>query len=136
MSDAPVTSSRPYLIRAIYEWLCDNGLTPQLVVDATYPGVLVPQEHVTGGLIVLNVSPSAVHGLHMGNDLIEFAARFAGRSRDISVPVDAVLGLHARESSVGMSFPREQPAASEDGGDDEPPAPGGGPSRPALRVVK
>lgn len=146
MSQPSITSSRPYLIRAIHEWLSDNGLTPQLIVNAAYPGVRVPQEHVSDGLIVLNVSMSAVGALHMGNDVIEFAARFSGRSRDIHIPVEAVLGLHARENSIGMSFPREEGGAEaadekgeNDGGGDEPtPSPGGGgsASRPALRVVK
>ncbi len=139
MSNASITSSRPYLIRAVHEWLCDNSLTPQLIVDAEYPGVQVPREHVQDGLIVLNVSLTAVSGLNLGNEAIEFAARFGGKSRSIRVPVDAVLGLHARENSVGMSFPREETHPANDGGDgdDTPPAPdGGGSSRPALRVVK
>lgn len=144
MNDASITSSRPYLIRAIHEWLGDNGLTPQLIVNADHPGVQVPREYVSDAMIVLNVSLSAVSSLRLGNEVIEFAARFSGKSRNISVPVGAVLGLHARENSVGMSFPREdEPAASvvegdaDGGGDDTPPAPsGGGATRPSLRVVK
>lgn len=131
-----LTSSRPYLLRAIHEWLGDNGLTPQLIVNAEFPGTQVPTEHVKDGVIVLNISPSAVRGLELGNEFVEFSARFAGRPRRISVPVGAVLGLHARENGVGMSFPNEDPEPPPaDGGDDEPPSPGGG-TRPSLRVVK
>ena len=135
-----LTSSRPYLLRAIHEWLSDNGLTPQVIVNADFPGVQVPREHVKDGLIVLNISTSATRGLTLGNDFIEFSARFAGQPRQISVPVTAVLGLHARENGVGMSFPREDPPTDSpgEGGDDDggdAPPPGGG-SRPSLRVVK
>jgi stringent starvation protein B len=130
---AEMTSSRPYLLRAIYEWLADNGLTPQLVVDAGREGVEVPREYVKDGLIVLNVSPGAVRGLSLGNERIEFGARFAGTPRQISLPVGAVVGIHARETGVGMSFPKEDPEP------EPPPSEGSGPARPArpsLRVVK
>ena len=135
-----LTSSRPYLLRAIHEWLGDNGLTPQLIVNAEYPGAQVPREHVKDGLIVLNISQTAVRGLQLGNDFIEFSARFGGQPRQVSLPLGAVLGLHARENGVGMSFPAEDPEPPPDGGGDdggggEPPAPGGE-SRPTLRVVK
>ena len=132
-----ISSSRPYLVRAIHEWLSDNGLTPQLIVNADHPSVQVPREHVKDGLIVLNVSRSAVRDLQLGNEIIEFSARFSGRPRQVSLPVAAVLGLHARENGLGMSFPREDPdpKVDGDGGDDGGPAPGPG-SRPSLRVVK
>ena len=146
MPDASITPSKPYLIRAVHEWLGDNGLTPQLVVNAEHPGVQVPREYVRDGLIVLNISLSAVNGLALGNDVIEFAARFSGKSRTIRVPVGAVLGLHARENSVGMSFPREDEptvATAEDdkpddgdGDGEDPTPPRGGATRPSLRVVK
>ncbi|WP_370681139.1 ClpXP protease specificity-enhancing factor [Comamonas sp. GB3 AK4-5] len=98
------TSTRPYLIRAIYEWCTDNGLTPYLAVrvDKT---VQVPREYVNDGEIVLNVSYDATSSLQIGNDFIEFKARFGGKPREIMVPVDKVLAIYARESGQGMSFP-------------------------------
>ncbi|MDR2327188.1 MAG: ClpXP protease specificity-enhancing factor [Acidovorax sp.] len=98
------TSTRPYLIRAIYEWCTDNGLTPYLAVrvDKT---VQVPREYVNDGEIVLNVSYDATSSLQIGNDFIEFKARFGGKPREIMVPVDRVLAIYARESGQGMSFP-------------------------------
>ena len=134
-----MTSSRPYLVRAIYEWLVDNGFTPQIVVDARIEGVAVPQRYVRDGQIVLNISPTAVRDLDLGNERVEFNARFGGTPFQISVPTRAVLAVVARENGAGMSFPEESP-------EDEPPPddgpgtdPGGGsdkPRRPALRVVK
>lgn len=98
------TSTRPYLIRAIYEWCTDNGFTPYLAVrvDKT---VQVPREYVNDGEIVLNVSYDATSGLQMGNEYIEFKARFGGKPREIMVPVERVLAIYARESGQGMSFP-------------------------------
>lgn len=98
------TSTRPYLIRAIYEWCTDNGFTPYLAVrvDKT---VQVPREYVNDGEIVLNVSYDATSGLQMGNEFIEFKARFGGKPREIMVPVERVLAIYARESGQGMSFP-------------------------------
>ena len=97
------TSTKPYLLRAIYEWCTDNGYTPYLaaVVDA---GTRVPMEFVKNGEIVLNISFSATSGLKMDNDLIRFSARFGGVSRDISVPVDNVVAIYARENGQGMAF--------------------------------
>ena len=98
------TSTRPYLIRAIYEWCTDNGFTPYLAVrvDKT---VQVPREYVNDGEIVLNVSYDATSSLQMGNEFIEFKARFGGKPREIMVPVERVLAIYARESGQGMSFP-------------------------------
>ena len=129
-----MTSNRPYLIRALYEWLVDNDLTPYLLVDANRESVHVPTRYVEEGRIVLNVSPSAVRDLSLGNDLVAFEARFGGTAFAISLPPDAVLGVYARENGKGMLFP-------EEGGQDEPPEPprpdnpppGG---RPSLKVVK
>jgi stringent starvation protein B len=102
-----VTSSRPYLIRAIYDWLVDNGLTPHLLVDAAVPGVAVPAAYVKDGQIVLNISPSAVRNLELGNDLVRFEARFGGQPVVIWVPPTAVRGIYARENGQGMVFPDE-----------------------------
>lgn len=100
-----MTSSKPYLVRAIYEWILDNGMTPHLVVDAEYPGAQVPVEFVDEGRIVLNISPSAVKGLVIGNDWIQFNARFSGVAREVMAPSEAVLGIFTRENGQGMVFP-------------------------------
>ena len=102
-----MTSNRPYLIRALYEWLVDNDLTPYLLVDANREEVKVPSRYVEEGRIVLNVSPSAVRDLHLGNELIAFEARFGGSAFAISLPPEAVLGVYARENGKGMLFPDE-----------------------------
>lgn len=106
MSDLELnlTPTRPYLARAIYEWICDNNLTPYLLVDATAANTSVPTEHVQDGQIVLNIVPHAVHALHMSNDAISFSARFGGVSRDIYVPFAALLGIYARENGQGLFF--------------------------------
>ena len=105
MIDAPeATSTRPYLIRALYEWCTENGFTPYLAVSIN-DTVQVPREYVKDGEIVLNVSFDATTGLKMGNDYIEFKARFAGTARDIMVPVNRVIAIYARENGQGMAFP-------------------------------
>ena len=104
----PMTSHRPYLLRALYEWIADNGLTPHLLVDATRPQVLVPTHAVKDGRIVLNVAQRAVAGLEMTNELIRFSARFGGVSHNVSVPVSAVLAIYARENGQGMALPPEE----------------------------
>ncbi|MGE8557315.1 MULTISPECIES: ClpXP protease specificity-enhancing factor [unclassified Acinetobacter] len=99
-----LTPTRPYLARAIYEWICDNNLTPYLLVDATQPNTMVPEQFIQDGQIVLNIVPHAVHKLTMSNDAITFSARFGGISRDIYVPLNAVLGIYARENGQGLFF--------------------------------
>lgn len=130
-----MTSNRPYLIRALYEWLVDNDLTPYLLVDADRESVHVPSRYVEEGRIVLNVSPSAVRDLSLGNDLIAFEARFGGSAFSISLPPDAVLGVYARENGKGMLFPDEE-ADDPEPPQTTPPAtpPSGG--KPSLKVVK
>ncbi len=132
-------STKPYLIRAIHEWCSDSGLTPYLSVQVNAE-TRVPAEHVKNGEIVLNVSRDAAHRLTIGNDVIQFAARFNGVSRECSVPLDAVTGIFARENGQGLFFPRE--AASNGGAvaapspESTPPAttPNGG--KPKLQVIK
>ncbi len=102
-----MTPNQPYLIRAYYEWILDNELTPHLAVDATVDGVEVPMEHVKDGQIVLNISPSACVDMQMGNDWIMFNARFGGVSRRLIVPVAAVLAIFARENGAGTVFMQE-----------------------------
>lgn len=137
-----MTSSKPYLIRAIYDWLVDNELTPYIVVDATDPqAVQVPQEHVDNGRIILNISPKACRGLHLENDRIIFSARFNGEVKQLFVSPPAVQAIYAKENGRGMVFSDE-----EEMGDGEPPQPtttppetGGGNragNRPKLKVIK
>jgi stringent starvation protein B len=104
MNAADAISTRPYLIRALYEWCMDNGFTPYLAVVAD-DTVQVPREFVKDGEIVLNVSPDATSGLLLGNELIEFKARFGGVAREILVPVSRVIAIYARENGQGMAFP-------------------------------
>lgn len=102
-----MTPSRPYIIRALYEWILDNGFTPHIVVNSLFDGTEVPQEFVNDGQIVLNVSPSAVSGLELSNDSVSFSARFGGVPRNIFVPSMAILGIYARENGQGMMFDSE-----------------------------
>ena len=104
MTESSATSTRPYLIRAIHEWCTDNGFTPYLAVKVDR-SVQVPREYVNGGEIVLNVSYDATGSLQLGNEYIEFKARFGGRPHDIMVPVERVQAIYARETGQGMSFP-------------------------------
>ena len=122
-------SSRPYLVRALYEWILDNACTPYLLVDATVAGVEVPQQYVKNGQIVLNVAPGAVAGIDMSNDDIRFRGRFSGVAIDVFVSIGAVLGIYARENGQGMVFEPEQ--APPPSSDDEPRS-----GKPSLRVVK
>jgi len=106
MSDNPIaiTPTRPYMIRAIYQWIEDNALTPYLMVDATAENVQIPTEHVQDGRIVLNIASRATGNMSMENDYIHFSARFGGVSQEIWVPLQAVLGIYAKENSQGMFF--------------------------------
>ncbi len=104
MNTLDTTSTRPYLIRALYEWCTDNGLTPYVAV-AVDETVQVPREYVKNNEIVLNISFDATSSLKLSNDFIEFKARFAGSSREIMVPIERVIAIYARENGQGMSFP-------------------------------
>lgn len=102
---AELSSRRPYLIRALYDWVLDNDLTPHLLVAADAPGVAVPRQFVTeDGKITVNISPGAVRGLALDNELIRFSARFSGQNYNVSLPPGAVLALYARENGEGMLF--------------------------------
>lgn len=110
------SSTRPYLLRAIYEWCVDNGLTPYVAAQVD-GSVQVPREHVKNNEIVLNISMDATSGLKLGNDYIEFKARFGGAAREIIVPIDHVMAIYARENGQGMAFPTpplEAPSEGED----------------------
>ena len=131
-----MTPSRPYIMRALYEWIVDNDCTPYMLVDAAVSDVLVPQQFVKDGQIVLNISPSAVVELNIANDAVSFNGRFGGVAFDIYVPVAAVIGIYARENGQGMVFDAEDAPTGEGQPDDLPPTPtrpGGGPS---LKIVK
>lgn len=108
-----MTPTRPYFLRAIYDWIVDNDCTPYLAVYADAPGVEVPREYVENGEITLNVAPSAVANFQMDNDFVMFSARFNGVSQVITVPIAAVLGVFAKENGQGMAFP-EEPAYEQD----------------------
>ena len=111
-------STKPYLVRAIYEWAIDQGLTPQILVDATVDGVEVPREFVEEGQIVLNIHPQSVKDLEMGNDYLMFSARFAGRVFEVCVPIPAVSAIYSRENGQGIVF-------QADGSGQTPPPPPG-----------
>ncbi len=109
-----MTSTKPYLIRAIHEWAIDNDLTPQILVSDSVEGVKVPQNHVKDGHIVFNIHINAVKDLNLTNEWVFFSARFAGKAMDIEVPIDAVLAIYARENGQGIFF--------QDDGETPPPA--------------
>lgn len=142
-----MTSSRPYMIRALYEWIVDNKSTPYLLVDAYFEGVSVPQEFVNkDGQIVLNISPGAVKDLLVSNEHLTFNARFGGVPTDIFVPCGAILGIYAKENGQGMIFepetssPPTPPKPNGDGPSPKKPTPkdkgDDKGNRPSLRVVK
>ncbi|HOB66411.1 ClpXP protease specificity-enhancing factor [Ottowia sp.] len=116
------SSTRPYLIRALYEWCTDNALTPYIAVLAD-DTVQVPREYVQNGEIVLNISFDATSGLKLGNEFVEFKARFGGVPRDIMVPMDRVIAIYARENGQGMAFPVPVPQVADDGVADDADAP-------------
>ncbi len=151
-----MTPRRPYMLRAFYEWLVDNDLTPHLVVDATLPGVRVPLEFVQDGQIILNIVPRAVGNLELGNEAVSFNARFGGRPHSVIVPLYAVQAIYARENGAGTMFEPEEAyqgvfeeqeveqtsdseiaqdsdVTSETFEPEDPPRPKG---KPSLRVVK
>ena len=139
-----MTSSRPYIIRALYEWILENECTPYILVNAYAEGVEVPQEHVKDGQIILNVSPAAVQNLSIRNQSIDFDGRFAGLPKRVYVPVNAVMGIYAKENGQGMIFDTEGilPDPTDPAGPD---GPGSGvrgvksepgPRKPPLRLVK
>ena len=139
MTEPLLKSRRPYLLRAMHEWISDNLQTPHIVVDASIQGVEVPRQYVQGGKIILNVSLSATSALNLGNELVSFRARFGSVTYDVSVPIAAVLGIYARETGQGMILsetdappppvPPQPPAESSAGGEVKR-------AKPTLKVVK
>lgn len=141
-----MSSSRPYLLRALLDWILDNNGTPHIVVDVSCPDVAVPQEHIRDGQIVLNIHPGAVQHFELQNEYISFKARFQGQSRDIYVPMQAVSAIFARENGDGMAFAPDSAlvAASSKGSAESSQASEeavsrvkqGAKPRPGLKVVK
>ena len=137
MSDS-LTSKRPYLLRALHEWMTDNNETPLLVVDAAHSGVQAPGEYAEQGKLILNVSYSATSSLLIGNDAVTFSARFNGRPMNLIVPIDAVMAVYGRETGEGMVFSvaEDDVAVTDDGATaDSVPQPSKT-GRPQLKVVK
>ena len=137
-----MTSSRSYIARALYDWILDNNCTPYILVDASREGVVVPTEYVKDGQIVLNISPTAVRALDIGNDTIAFDGRFGGEALTIFVPIEALMAIYARENGQGMVFEMEaSPIQGEPENTEEPEVPPEPPKRPkpgrpSLKVVK
>ncbi|MFZ2313103.1 MAG: ClpXP protease specificity-enhancing factor [Methylobacter sp.] len=125
-----MTPLKPYLIRSIYEWIIDNNLTPHLLVDANNCDAILPQEFIEDGKIVLNIRPEAIQGLSLGNEEIEFNARFSGKPMHIATPITAVMAIYAKENGKGMIFDHE------DSDGDEPPPEKKPATKPNLRIVK
>ena len=154
ISSTELPSTRPYLIRALYDWCSENGFTPYVAVKVD-SSVQVPREYVQGGEIVLNVSMDATSSLKLGNEFIEFKARFGGKPREIMVPIHRVMAIYARENGQGMAFPvsdddtqghapaglnlhvaTDRSEADQVDQGDEPSPPPASPSRPALKRIK
>jgi stringent starvation protein B len=137
-----MTSSKPYLLRALYEWILDNDFTPHIIADAEAADVDVPSQAIQEGRVVLNISPSATGNLLMENDAVSFKARFSGVSRDIWLPMQAILAIYARENGQGMMFAGgeddDDPNTPPDGGDgsDGEEQNGPKPDGPKLRLIK
>ena len=128
-----MTPSRPYIMRALYDWIVDNDCTPYVLVDASPEDVMVPRQFVKDGQIVLNISPSAVVDLNISNDAVFFNGRFGGVATDVYVPISSVVGIYARENGQGMVF---EPEETPEPPDDTPPEPDKPEGRPSLKIVK
>ncbi len=124
-----MNSSRPYLLRALYEWIVENDMTPYLMVDASHEGVVVPGEFVENGKIILNLAPRAVEALKLDNDCVSFNARFSGNAMDVYLPIKAALAIYAKENGQGMVFSDEEDDPSGPGSPDKP-------GKPSLKLVK
>ena len=129
-----MTPNRPYLLRALYEWIGDNSMTPHILVDAGATGVEVPDQAIQKGKVILNIDQGAVRQLQLGNEWLTFSARFSGRVFSVKVPVGAVLAIYSKENGQGMMFTQDEGSDSP-GGPDDGPGPDT-PGRPHLTVVK
>jgi stringent starvation protein B len=126
-----MTPLKPYLIRSVYEWIVDNRLTPHLLVNAEDSNAVLPLQFAENGRIILNIRPEAVDALSLGNELIEFNARFSGKAMHLVVPVPAVLAIYAKENGKGMIFDPEDDSGPENGSAPKKPS-----EKPNLRIVK
>ena len=126
-----MTSSKPYLVRALYEWILDNDTTPYILVDTSSDQVLIPAGIASDGKVVLNLSPAAIQNLEMTNEHVSFSARFNGVAEDLYCPISSLMAIYARENGEGMMFPAEE---SDDSS--QPPAEDGKPKGPTLTVIK
>lgn len=125
-----MTPSKPYLVRALYEWILDNDTTPYILVDTSSDQVLIPQGIANDGKVVLNLAPAAIQNLEMTNEHLSFSARFNGVAEDLYCPIAAVLAIYARENGEGMMFPPEDSDPTEPSAEDDKP------SGPTLTVIK
>lgn len=126
-----MTSSKPYLLRALYEWILDNETTPYILVDATYDGLQIPPGIANDGKVVLNLAPQAIQNLDIANTHIAFSARFNGVAEDIYCPLGSLLAIYARENGEGMMFPAEETSESTESDSDD-----AKPRGPTLKIVK
>lgn len=122
-----MSSQRPYLIRAIYQWLLDNQCTPYLLVNTNHEGVVVPEQYIRDARIVLNLAPDAINGLNMDNDWVSFSARFSGKAMDLFIPVIAIQAIYGKENNEGMFFPEEEPPT--------PPPASTEPTKPVTKIT-
>lgn len=129
-----MTSNRPYLLRALYEWIADNHMTPHVLVEAGVEGVDVPDQAVQKGKVILNIDQAAVRELDLGNEWLTFKARFSGSEHRVSVPIEAVLAIYSKENGQGMMFALEDDAVPPTDSDPDDGAPS--PKRPRLKIVK
>ena len=129
-----MSSNRPYLLRALYEWISDNHMTPHILVEAGAEGVDVPDQAIQKGKVILNIAHAAVRDLDLGNGWLTFMARFSGSEYRVAVPVEAVLAIYAKENGQGMMFAQE--GDSETPGDPDSDPDGRPPGRPHLTIVK
>lgn len=129
-----MTSNRPYLLRALYEWIADNHMTPHVLVEAGAEGVDVPDQAIQKGKVILNIDKAAVRDLDLGNDWLTFKARFSGSEHRVSVPIESVLAIYSKENGQGMMFAQDDgtmPPTDPGPDDGQPPA-----KRPHLKIVK
>lgn len=130
-----MTSTRPYLLRALYDWIVDNDFTPHILVDAKAEQVEVPEQYIEDDKIVLNIKPNAIQDLNIGNEFLSFNARFSGKPQHIIAPIRAVMAIYARENGLGMIFPQDETDPEIDTAKPDP-----GPplsiKKPQLKVIK
>ena len=139
-----MNSSRPYLLRAIHQWIVDNDCTPYLLVNANAQGVVVPHEYIENDKIILNISPTAAHNLRLGDEEVMFNARFGGKPMEVVAPLTAVLAIYARENGQGMLFTEDTLAEDSEGSPDVDESTESStdtedaatPRRPNLKVIK